>query len=489
LKGFTMNKGMKIIPCILILAAVTAFFGTSVYAQKVLLSEERYIKPSAEIADLVTAPQHKNVTLNNLSPDGRHFLIMNGAGIPSLEVYAKPFVNLGEMEFDHAANRSRQFTLRRNVGFGLFNYETGGRVSVQVPKDASVSTPTWSPDGSKVSFLAHFDDATRLYVADVKTGKSKRLTKTPVLGTLITSLMWTRDGEHILTILVPDKRTPMPAVNDVAAEPKVRMTNEGKTPTRTYRFLLQTPHDMAMLEWIATGQVALINVDNGKVTKIGEPDMYSGIDISRDGQFIHVTTVQKPFSYTVPVRNFGTLETIFDREGKMVAEIQKIKLQTTTVERSDPEDDDKRNVVWRPDGRGLSYLQMEPGKKKSGEEAEPEEDEKRKDRVIQWLPPFDDASKKVLYESENSINSLVYSQDCETLFITEEEEGEEHLYAVEVNNTDRKYTIYKYKTDDVYSNPGRLMTRRRREWGNGCTPVIRQPFCLSFRNAVFQTGG
>ena len=49
---------------------------------------------------------------------------------------------------------------------------------------ATVSSPTWSPTGTHLAYVANFPDASHLFVADVATGKSTQLTRTPLLATL-----------------------------------------------------------------------------------------------------------------------------------------------------------------------------------------------------------------------------------------------------------------------------------------------------------------
>jgi len=466
-----INVGLVLLSIILILVSSTGF------AQKVDLTEEAYIQPPKEIADLATAPRHLNIALSNLSPDGKHFLITNRADMPTLQIYGKPFINLGESEFDYLANRSRRnFQLRRYIGFEVFNYETGAKTSIQIPKNHWVNNGVWSPDGSQIAYFANNDKETHIYVADVKNGKSKKITKKSVLATLVTSFSWTQDGQQILTVLIPDKRKPMPVQSKVATEPKVRMTNKGKTPNRTYPNLMQTPYDMEMLEWLGTGQLTLINIKNRKATLIGEPAMYTNGNISPNSKYIRATTMQKPFSYLVPVRSFGTIENLYNLNGEIITKIQEQKLRKggSGGGRGGSGANDKRSLTWRADGNGISYLQMEPRKKKEKdndqeedqEEPEEEEGEKRKDRVMHWLPPYDSTSTKIIYQSSTRISSVRYTQDCQTLFLTQTENGKQHLFAINLSDTSKKYTIYKHKSSDRFTNPGSIMMKRGDKGGS-----------------------
>ncbi|MCH8939407.1 MAG: hypothetical protein IH966_08275, partial [Gemmatimonadetes bacterium] len=68
-----------------------------VYAQaqtNAALTTEAFLRPSDRIADAVLAPRYLNVTLGNLSPDGRFFVQQQGDGPPSMATFAKPFYRL-----------------------------------------------------------------------------------------------------------------------------------------------------------------------------------------------------------------------------------------------------------------------------------------------------------------------------------------------------------------------------------------------------------
>jgi len=90
-------------------------------AQQVVLTKEAYVLPPKEIADVVLAPRHENVSLTNLCPDGRKFLITKSDGMPTLVRMGRPAVHLGEMDFDPVAGRARQLWIRSDRGYDLFS--------------------------------------------------------------------------------------------------------------------------------------------------------------------------------------------------------------------------------------------------------------------------------------------------------------------------------------------------------------------------------
>src|SRR5688500_17096442 len=175
-----------------------------------IIKQETYATPPPELADAVLAPRHLNVTLSSLSPDKKWFLDTVGDGPVIMKTFSKPFHELGGVFIDFKANRARALTIRNNVGIQLISAAAGSRKPVQVPAGARVSNAVWSPDGASIAFFVHGDDDTHIYVADAATGRSRQLTKSPVLATLVSVIEFTDGGRQIATVLIPDGRAPMP---------------------------------------------------------------------------------------------------------------------------------------------------------------------------------------------------------------------------------------------------------------------------------------
>ena len=201
------------------------------------------------------------------------------------------------------------------------------------------------------------------------------MTKTPVLATLVTSFEFTGDGKQIAAVLVPDGRAPMPPAPASPTGPTVKLADTDKNRLRTFPSLMSTPYEKQLLEWHATGQLALIDVQKGAVKKVGEPAMIRSIDASPDGKYVRVTRMIKPFSYDVPVSSFGQIEEIWDADGKVLAKISERPINLGVQDDTQPPPDPRRrpaaaaaartsrasaSIAWRTDGQGLTYLEQEP---------------------------------------------------------------------------------------------------------------------------------
>jgi dipeptidyl aminopeptidase/acylaminoacyl peptidase len=280
----------------------------------------------------------------------------------------------------------------------------------------------------------------------------------------------------------------------------VKIADPDKNRLRTFASLMSTPYEKELLEWHATGQAALIDVQKGTVRKIGSPAMVRSIDVSPDGKYVRVARMVKPFSYDVPVSSFGSVEEILDTEGKVLAKVTErpinLGVQDDTQPQPDPQapgdggrggqtQQGKREIAWRADGQGLTFLEQEPappgsGRGRGGRPAAAGGDDdsqeeaqrgargpQRKDRLYQWLPPFDEASRKVIYESNARMSNHRFSPDMQTLFITERSGQNTLEYAVHLSDPARRYTLTRFRTEDVYANPGSIVMMRGGTSGGG----------------------
>src|SRR5207253_2216036 len=73
---------------------------------------------------------------------------------------------------------------------------------------------------------------------------------------------------------------------------------------------------MKLLEYLATGKLALIDVADEHVTKVEFPNLIRSASMSPGEEHLRVATMKKPFSYFVPVTAFGAQEGIWNLEGK-----------------------------------------------------------------------------------------------------------------------------------------------------------------------------
>ena len=480
-------------------------------ASRARLAAETYVTPPEEIARLVTAPRHLNFSLSRPSPDRRYF-VREVPVVPEVKSFGKPHYYLGGLQVDPAANRTRALTTRGGAELSLLDATTGKALPIQIPPGATVSSPVWAPDSRQIAYIANFEKASHVYLADVTTGKSRPLTKTPLLATLVTGIEFTGDGGGIVAVLLPDNRPAEPVRPVVAAGPRVQVwTDSLKSPQRQFFSLLEDPHDQALLEYYTTGQLAVIDLKTRTARRLGAPAMIRAVDPSPDGKYFRVTTMRRPFSYVVQYSNFGQLEQIWDGSGKVMAEVSKRPLREAPDTGNADDDDErqaasgKRSLAWLPRGDGLSYLEAARGRADTAEGSGQRGGSTRPDRVMKWLPPFGPGDTAVVHRADGPIAQLGWSEDATTIFVASTRSGTGELYAVKVADPDKKLSIVRQRgytpqisglggggfgggggrggnaNDSLsfYNNPGSLMTRS----SPGGTVVM-----LSSDGAVYLSG-
>ena len=477
-----------------------------------ILQQESYATPPAELAAAVIAPRQQNVTLANLSPDKKWFLNQVGDGPVVMATFSKPFHELGGLFVDFKANRARPLTVNNGVALQIVSAADGTKRTLATPPNTRVSNATWSPDGSAVAYFVHTDEATHIWMTDLATNTPRQITPRPVLATLVTNFDFTKDGKQIATVLVPENRPAMPQPPISPTGPEVKI-HDGKDRNRlrTFPSLMSTPYELALLEWHATGQLALVDTQGpakgakakpakgapvAGLHQVGQPAMIRALDVSPDGKFIRVTRMIKPFSYIVPVSNFGSIEEVWDPTGKVLAKVTDRPLDLGTRDATAPDPSEqpafganqqgKREVAWRDDGQGLSYLEQDPAPAEgagggrgaraggrggtgggTGDQASGGgrgQAPQRKDRLYQWLPPFAEKGAKVLYENNTRMNGVRYSPDMQMIFFRETSGTGTAASTVEVAvnlaDTTQRYTLARFRNDDPAANPGTLVAVR-----------------------------
>lgn len=404
-----------------------------------ILRAERYVRPPANLERMILAPR-VDITFTTPSPDRSWFLKAVGPTRGDILARGKEHIYLGGLEIDTKANRARSLTTSNVTGLTIVNPRTGATKSIETPRNATISSPAWSPNGTQIAYIANFDDASHAYVADIASGRSIQLTRTPLNPTLYTDLEFTADGRSLVVVLAPDGRgaAPTHGPNRIEDGPTVRLTDGRALPQRVYASLLLDPHDKELLKHYTTSQLALVDVRSRVVKKIGMPRMIRAVEASPDGQYFTVTYMVEPFSYLVPVNSFGSVRELWDATGRTIARLQTSSLREGAAPGGDDapgfggggptaSDTGKRNIEWHPVGPGLVYVQSVFGTAASnpprGDAAAGRRGNPRPQptsvRFMRWNPPFGSGDTTLIYEGGPQLGATVFSADGRLLFVSD----------------------------------------------------------------------
>ena len=421
---------------------------------------DHYVLPPASIQELFDTDKNY-ATLNYMSPDGDHFVVPHVTELSTLEIMSRETYRLAELEIRPRTDRLWHLDTYGIDGLRFYSLSGKRFVDVDLPEGSFASDLTWSPDGSRLAFLAHLTGGTEVWTADPETGRIRSLSDARVLATVGTAargqgsqpsnmLQWTPEGT-VITLLVPGDRGPEPPRNRVPNGPVVRRTRAEPTPTPTYPYLLRDDHDETLFEHYTRSQVA--ELAEGRAPRmLGEPAMFESISLSPDGRHLLTTAIERPFSFRTAYRGFPRVTSIMDRQGAVMATLDEQPLQEGRNRGEANGSSEPRAFAWRPDGAGIGYLHR----------AERDGDEPGPDRIMVLAPPFDMGQARLAAESEDSVSSVTYERDGAGVFaeVSKDDQSGLAYWALGGSAQARRMLVDFHDTDDPTEQPGDVWTSR-----------------------------
>lgn len=448
--------------------------------------EPGYILPPRIVQNLY-ARDANGLTLNNLSPDGDHFVSMLSNPTSTLELVSRETYRLASLEFRPDTNRVWTLELSGAYGMQVYSLLARALLDFDLPDGITISGAKWSPEGDQIAFLAHLPDRTEVWVADVNSGDATSLAAAAVNATIGNGgrggnnlLGWTPQGT-VITLLVPPDRGPEPEENRVPTGPIIRTTRERETATRTIPFLMQDAHDTDLFEYYTTSQIAEL-APGREPRLIGEPAMYSSVSVSPDGEHLLTTRVTRPFSFITGWNSFPRKTEVMDLDGNILAELIDQPLRESGGGRGGAGGgNNPRELGWRVDGAGLTYLHREPrdngddedgprgrrdgefqGRGGRGQGGGDDDENGRKDRVMLLAAPFDMDQAQVVLESEDRLSGHSFNLDATRLFaaVATDDGRVTATWDLTADELEMDILIEPFEADEVLELPGSLMSRR-----------------------------
>ncbi|HEX9310388.1 MAG TPA: prolyl oligopeptidase family serine peptidase [Gemmatimonadaceae bacterium] len=213
----------------------------------------------------------------------------------------------------------------------------------------------WSRDGKNLAFTVTTPAGTALWVADVGSATARRLTPpsvnfTTARGNVVDDpgCSWVNGKAPLVCRLWAANRTARPKTSDVPTGVIVQESYGRSAPARTYEYLLQGPTDEGLFDYYFTDQISLVGLD-GKITPIGPAGIHTRVTQSPDGNYLLVETVQRPYSYQVPMDVFPSRTEVWNMDGKVLREIRNSHIAEEAPSARDAVLPGVRIVNWRVD--------------------------------------------------------------------------------------------------------------------------------------------
>lgn len=306
-----------------------------------LQAQTPYQKPPKAIMDVLDAPASPFVSV---SPSHNRMLLMQSNRYPSIAELSEPMLRLAGLRINPKTNARHM--AGRIVGLTLKAIPDGKETKIVLPPNASLNPPLWSPDGEQFAVTNVTPSGVDLWIASAATGKLRKIPAVKINAAYGEAVQWMPDSKTLLVQTIPVGRGSAPVASEVPIGPNVQENYGKAAPAVTYQDLLKNPHDEKLFDYYATSQLAFVNLVNSRVTQIGKPAVYAGVDVAPDGDHLLLTINHKPYSYSLTAGSFPREIEIWDRSGKLIHKVASLPLQDQVPIEGVPTG--PRNINWRP---------------------------------------------------------------------------------------------------------------------------------------------
>ena len=419
-------------------------------APAIALAAEGYQQPPAAIAAILDAKSPPSVSA---SPNGQWMLEMERPALRTLDELAAPRVKVAGIKLDPSTHGpSRPYLYR---GLRAWRSDGKGRsIDLELPEDARVSNVRWHKDSDKLMFTLTQSDGLSLWVAEIPSGEVKQLTDAVLNATYGNPCDWLPGDQGLVCKVVPSELGAPPNASRLPSGPRIEQNLGRATPARTYSNLLQSPHDESLFEHFLTSAVVRIGLD-GTQSQLMSPALVDEVRPSPDGAWLLVDTIERPFSYQVPVSRFP----------KRTVVIPLDKPADATVLAELPLADDvpvpfgsvrtgRRSIGWRSDQPATLYMVEALDGGDAGAEAE------HRDQVSMLAAPFD-GEAMAMWKSELRYGGIQWG-DGETALVEEwwYDSRQVRTWHIAPDAPDTAPAlIWDRSYQDAYSDPGSPMMK------------------------------
>lgn len=410
-----------------------------------------YQKPSKSILDLADYERAPTVSMDTKK---EYMLLMYRSTYKTLDDLNQEELRLGGLRINPITNISSTATYLNNLKIRKINSTAEIQVT-GLPANPKISNILWSPNDKKILFSHTTATGVELWVIDVATANATKLTEATLNANLGSPFSWFLDNETILVKMLPKNRQPLlDAKKDLPTGPIISNTSGEKSQNRTYPDMLKNKNDEINFENIVTSELYKVKL-NGDAVLFKDAAMYFGERISPDGNYIMLTTIQKPFSYVVPLYRFPSRTIVYDARGKEIKTVNEVPLNEIIPKGFMAVRKGKREMAWRNDKPAtLTYVT-------ALDEGDPANKVEFRDEIFLWEAPFT-SNPTSLAKTPQRFSDIIWGND-NVAVISDEwyDTRNTKTYLINPSNpSEQPKLITDRNAQDVYSDPGNFETKK-----------------------------
>ena len=410
-----------------------------------------YQKPSSEILALADYERAPSVSMDSKK---EYMLLSYRNTYKTLDDLNQEEMRLGGLRINPVTNISSTVTYINNLKIRKITAKDETQVA-GLPQNARLTNVSWSPDEKKIAFTNTTNSGVELWIIDVATATAKKITSDNLNANLGSPYNWMNDNQTLLVKVLPKNR---PALinekKDLPKGPTVSVSDGSKSQNRTYQDLLKNKNDEANFDALVTSELYKVTI-SGTSTLFKTADIYAGESFSPDGNYLMLTTIQKPYSYIVPLSRFPQKSIVYDLNGKEIKQVNEVPLTEIMPKGFSSVRKGKRSMSWRSDKPStLVYVETLD----EGDQAKKVD---YRDEVFQWNAPFNSAPTSMM-KTQQRFGGISWGNDTFAIaYDSWYDTRNTKTYLLNPSNpNETPKVISDRNSQDIYSDPGNFETKK-----------------------------
>lgn len=410
-----------------------------------------YQVPPPEILELVDFQRAPSISMDSKK---EQIVFMYRNTYKTLAEISEEEMRLAGLRINPKTNISSTVTYVNNIQYKKFKDRNPSQIK-NLPENPRLTYFIWSPDETKMAFTHTSQSGVEVWVVDFKTLSAKRLTQANVNANLGNPITWFKDGQSLLVRMLPnDKPQLVDTESTLPTGPTVTVSDGVLAQNRTYQDLLKSKIDEENFDILTTSELYKVDL-NGKATLWKGKAIYRSESFSPDGNFVMISTIERPYSYIVPLSRFPHTTTIYDKNGKLVSEFNKKPLIEDLPKGFMSVETGKRAINWRADQPATLIFA------KALDQGDPANEVEFRDEVFQLTAPFSGQPQSIA-KTIGRYSGISWGNENYALL---------HDYWWNTRNTktylinpsdfsQKPQIIWDRNYQDIYSDPGNPETKR-----------------------------
>ncbi len=432
------------IPALLL---ISLFYCGNAYSQENL----SYQKPPKEILDMLDYERAPSVRIDSRKENMIFFYRDN---YRTLEDLNQQEMRLAGIRINPITNIETSVTYTNNIKIKRIGDEKELQVS-GLPHNPRISNTQFSPDETLMAFTHTTDKGVELWLLNVADASAKRISEAILNANLGSPYSWLKDNSAFLVRVLPSSRAALLDESmNIPTGPTISESHGKESQNRTYQDLLKNRLDEKNFETLVKSELFIYDLE-GNSKKFMKEALYSSESISPDGNYVMITTIERPYSYIVTMSRFPQTSIVYDFSGKKIKTVNEIPLIEISPKGSSSTREGKRSMSWRSDKPATLYfvtaLDGGDGDKKVD----------FRDQVFQWEAPFDKEPISMA-KTPQRYSGISWGNETRALIMdSDRDKNNSKTYLFDPSNPNSQpIVIFDRNTEDVYSNPGRVASIR-----------------------------